>query len=553
MNSCRVCKIEYEIAPEDLIFYQKMDVPAPALCSTCRAKRRLAFRNERTLYRRGCALCSASIITMYHPKSPFTVYCNACWASDKWDSKSYAVDYDKNKPFFDQLKALVQKVPKAATYSTTVGGTPNINSDYTNFAGGNKDCYLIFNSGPRNENCSYGRGLMNAKDTFDSYFGDEIERVYEGINVHKSAGVAWAQNATECLDSWFLVNCGGCSSCFGCVNLRHKKYQFFNEQLTPEDWKSRVKEIVGSYAKTEEAKKQFAAHAVHFPHRENNNLKSVDCTGDYEFDSKNCKNSFEITACEDSKYLFSLKLAKDCYDCLGHGRGSELLLECVGVGYASRTLSSWWTENTRDVMYSFATRNAENCIGCSDIKGIKYTILNKQYTEEEYAELRAHIVAELKSIGEYGLFMPPSLAMFAYNETIGQDNLPMSREEAVAIGFRWEDDIPRTKGKETMTPEQIPDHINDAPATIVNETLRCITCGYNYRLTPAEFATYKRALIPIPRECFSCRHESRLLRRGPLTIYSRACAKCSKPIKTNFAPDRPEIVYCEACYQKEVI
>lgn len=60
-------------------------------------------------------------------------------------------------------------------------------------------------------------------------------------------------------------------------------------------------------------------------------------------------------------------------------------------------------------------------------------------------------------------------------------------------------------------------------------------------------------LLPIPRKCFFCRHEDRLKRRGPTTIFDRQCAKCQKDIKTNYAPNRPEIIYCESCYQQEVV
>ena len=30
------------------------------------------------------------------------------------------------------------------------------------------------------------------------------------------------------------------------------------------------------------------------------------------------------------------------------------------------------------------------------------------------------------------------------------------------------------------------------------------------------------------------------------------CAKCGKEIKTSYAPDRPETVYCKQCYNNEV-
>ena len=142
-KTCQNCKNQFTIQPEDFEFYEKMKVPAPVICSECRFKWRAQFRNEMTLYSRKCDLCGNAIVTMYNPKSPYIVYCQPCWDSDKWDPYSYGLDYDASRPFFDQLGILFKKVPKRSVYSSSSAG-PNINSEYTNVAGGNKDCYLIF-------------------------------------------------------------------------------------------------------------------------------------------------------------------------------------------------------------------------------------------------------------------------------------------------------------------------------------------------------------------------------------------------------------------------
>jgi len=552
LKICKNCNLEFPVDASDRSFYEKMGVPPPALCPACRFRRRAAFRNERTLYKQTCKLCGKSVITMYHPKSPYVVYCNACWLSDKWDPGSYGMEYDSSRPFFEQLAELTRKVPKSATYSSA-GTGPNIRSEYANFAGGNKDAYLVANCGPRNENIGYSRGLMECRDTFDCYYGEQLERTYESVSVHKSSGIAWGQNCFESLDSWFLLNCTSVQNCFGCVNLRHKSFHFLNEPLEKEEWKRRVAEIAGSYSAIEKFKKIFEEYAKKFPRRENNSLKAQNCTGDYIFESKNCLSCFEITAGEDLRYCFSNKFVKDSRDLMGHGRYSELLLEGVGVGVGQKVITGWWVENSHDVEYSFGTRASEYCFGCDSVRSGKYRILNKQYSEEEYKKLRDKLVEELKAQGEYGLFFPPSLAFFAYNETIGQDNVPLTKEEALQQGFRWEEDIPATRGQETLKPEQIPDHIKDATDAILKETLACISCARNYRLIKPELEMYRRALIPIPRKCFNCRHLARLARRGPFTLFARTCAKCGKEIRTNYSPERPEIVYCESCYQKEVI
>ena len=58
--------------------------------------------------------------------------------------------------------------------------------------------------------------------------------------------------------------------------------------------------------------------------------------------------------------------------------------------------------------------------------------------------------------------------------------------------------------------------------------------------------------LPIPKKCPDCRYQERLKLRNPRKLWNRKCAKCNADIKTTYSPERPETVYCEACYMKEV-
>jgi hypothetical protein len=40
--------------------------------------------------------------------------------------------------------------------------------------------------------------------------------------------------------------------------------------------------------------------------------------------------------------------------------------------------------------------------------------------------------------------------------------------------------------------------------------------------------------------------------RNPRKLRDRTCMKCWIEIKTTYAPERPEIIYCEVCYHKEI-
>src|SRR3989344_2563624 len=86
MPNCQNCKTDFIIAPEDFAFYERIGVPAPTLCWRCRMQRRIASRASRTLYKDQCDLCGKDTVSLYHPGSPFKVYCSPCWIGDGWDA-----------------------------------------------------------------------------------------------------------------------------------------------------------------------------------------------------------------------------------------------------------------------------------------------------------------------------------------------------------------------------------------------------------------------------------------------------------------------------------
>jgi hypothetical protein len=549
-RQCQSCKSQFTIEPEDFDFYKRLTVLPPTTCPLCRFKQRCVFRNERTLYNRSCDLCGKKIISMYHPDGPYTVYCPPCYVSDAWDPFSYALEYDEKRSFLSQFKELVFKVPKMALYQTGYG--TNVNSEYTNFAGPyDKNCYLFFNGG-NCEDCLYTRGLRYAKNSVDAYYGSNIENCYEVINAEKSFGVRWGQNIVGSLDSTLLLSCNNCQNCFGCVNLRSKKYCFFNEQLTAEEYARRVGEVQGSFRAMEEMRERFEMFSLQFPRRENNNFKAFGSMGDYLFESKNLSYCFEVAESENCKYCFFSKQTKDCYDITGYGYGSELLLGAAACGISARVIGSVNVSTSHDIEYGMSLTNCGYCIGCDGLKNAKHCILNARYAEEDFKKLRERIIAELTGEGTYGSFLPVEFSPFGYNETIAYENAPLTKEQALAEGFRWEDNVQTTRGKETIEPDKIPDYIGDVPDSITEEVLTCVNCSRNYKIVRDEFRFYRASTIPIPRRCFYCRHADRVRRRGPVAFYERVCSRCGKAIVTNFASNRPEIIYCEQCYNSEV-
>src|SRR3989344_5512757 len=267
------CKQEFILDSNELGFYEKMKVPAPKVCPDCRFKMRAMFRNEMALYSGcKCDLCGKSIVSMYNPKAPYIIYCPDCFYSEKWEPRDYAKNYDFSRPFLEQMKEFLISVPKISLFINFSDGK-NVNSDYANMAGGLKNFYLVFNTSPA-EDLMYSRGARYGNDSSDIYFGTSFERCYGCVNVQQSADILYGKNISGGVDCAFVLNCRGLTNCFGCVNLNNKSYYFLNQPMRPDEYKKKVKEIRGSYEKTENFKKEFEKFALEFPARENNNIKN---------------------------------------------------------------------------------------------------------------------------------------------------------------------------------------------------------------------------------------------------------------------------------------
>jgi len=134
--------------------------------------------------------------------------------------------------------------------------TEDVNSDYTNYAGFDKNCYFIFHA-DMNEDCCFAIGLKKCKKCFDSLNVFECENTYECINVKKSYGLKYSQDCQNCSESWFLRDCFGCKDCFGCIGLQNAQYHIFNEEKTKEEYEAFMNDFSSDHKSITAMKKKF--------------------------------------------------------------------------------------------------------------------------------------------------------------------------------------------------------------------------------------------------------------------------------------------------------
>jgi len=559
IKQCKNCNIEFTIDSDDFSFYEKIKVPAPTFCPDCRLQRRLAFRNERRLYKRGCDLCKKSIISVYSQDAIFPVYCTDCWWSDKWDASEFNLEYKLGTSFWEQYEKLSDLVPHLGMPSPS----NNYNSDYTSWVDECKNCYLVFGSS-KCEDVSYAELLYDCKNTYDATNCNGLELSYQCVNSKKCYRSIWLVNSVNCSNCSFCFDCRNCNDCFLSFNLRNKNYVFLNKQYSKEDYEKKVANILQSSQKFQEALIEFKNLCKQEAlHRFANFVQTVNSTGNDLIQTKNAISCFDSSKLEDCRYVTYGDEIKDCADCLAIVEKSELCYENLSTRVTSRAafvIGSW--DSNLNVWLSQYVIGARNIFGCMGLRKKSFCILNKQYSEAEYTALVEQIVSDMKKLGEFGEFFPISKSAFAYNETLANDYYPLTKDAAILKGYRWKDDVGGTFGRETIKSFEMPDKIEDVPDNITSEVLKCGQCTKNFRIIQKEFDFYKLIKVPLPRQCPDCRYYDRLSFRSPRKLWHRQCMcdknhthhteRCNNEFETSYASDRPEIVYCEQCYQQEV-
>jgi hypothetical protein len=567
-KQCKSCSTNFTIEDEDLKFYDKISptfdgkkfqIPPPTLCPDCRSQRRMAHTNHMNLYKRKCDATGKDIISTYHPDSPYKVYQMEYWASDKWDALRYGRDFDFNRSFFEQFDELVLAVPHQALFHDFVN---DINCDYTNYAGKNKDCYMIFDSDECQE-CLFDFGINNSKNAVDCARSQNLEICYENVDCFNNYNCRYCYKSESCTDSAFLYNCASCKNCLFCINLRHKEFYVFNEKVSEEEYE-KIRKLLGSYKSVQGYIKKFKQLQYQFPHKYLHGVKNENVSGNYIVESKNAKHCFDYMKLWDCKYcnqvFMGLKDSMDVDEC----GDSELIYEGTMVGYNAYNclFTNQAFNQLTNIYYSNQCFRSSDLFGCIGLSKQKYCILNKQYSEEEYNKMVVRIIKHMQKTGEWGEFFPIKSSAFPYNASSTSVYFPLSKEEVLKNGGKWQEEDKKEYQKQTY---EISDNIEDVNEDILKAVLACNKCGKNYKIVQQEYNFYKFQKIPIPRECFHCRHQDRIDGRTPRILWKRKCMcdhkeheshrgnACPVEFETAYSPQRPEIVYCEECYLKEIV
>ena len=528
VQTCKVSGQQFTVTDKDREFYKKMGVPIPKLCPLGRRRLRYAF-NSMKMFWATCARTGKKILSYFHPElAPFPIYSNEAFWSDDWDPLEYGIPYDPTKDFFQHIKELTDVCPRLAA-----NAKENENADYLMNGHKNKNCYMADET-DFSRDCYYGYFVQSCRDTVDAYMVEECELCYEIVHCTNCYDLDFSANCHTCSNSKFLVNCRGCSDCLFSANLRNKKYCIFNVQYSKEEYEERkaqydfsTQEFLNRY------KKEFYEWLLTQPHPATYLTNTENCVGDHLIDCKDSFYAFDSFRSQNINYCSMLWNSHDCYDTDIYD--GELLYNTMATGPNSyNTICDWRTWNSVNTAYSIDCHHCEDVFGCVSLRRKKYCILNKQYSKEEYFELRDKIIADMKSKGQWGEFFPAWLSPVAYNDTHAIVHHPLTKAEALEKGFKW-------RGED-----------NELQSVTEKNVLTCKTSSRPFKVIPQEINFYKKKGLPLPQECYFERYKRRVQEYGVRILWQRTCDKTGEQIWSSIPSERPEKVYSLDAYYNEI-
>ena len=534
----------------------KAKIPTPILCPEERYRKKIAFRNELSLYKRTCSMTWKSIVSIYSPDKKYTVYDQNMRRSDVRDPEDLSKNINLDEKFLQQFKELFYSVPMISLQNIQ-----SENSEYCALGWNNKNCYLIvWNT---SENCCYGIYWTKNTDCFDTFFVSNSSNCYEIIDANNCYEVSFSQNIQNCKYSYFLTNCINCTHCFGCVNLCNKEYYIYNSPVSKKDFDAFIKKNLYNRDFINKEQEKIRQLRESLP-RENMNISNVDerSFGNNLSYAENVQMWFDSTGTEnpikDCKYISLSTTINDCYDIVDSWNNSSLCYEALTFTWKSILFSSNIFDSY-DILYSNMCQNCNHCFGCVWLRNKNYCILNKQYSEHEYYQIVPKIIANMIRDKTRWSFFTADCSPFWYNETIAIEEYPLKKEEALKMWYKRSDyESPMPHVEKIVKWKDLPiqwckiirEKTPEILEKILNYAVICEVSWKPFRITKQEIDFYIKHNLPLPRKHPNVRHQERINKRWTKTLNKWICSNCSKEILYLQTPWKNKMIYCKTCYQK---
>ncbi len=434
---------------------------------------------------------------------------NQAYSQEEYEKKIKKLLEEKNVSELKEMaKEIFKNLPEKFMHEKNI---ENVSWDYINNGKNIIESFNIMDG----ENIFYGTNLKgNVKNLLDvDLFWYNLSDCYNSAIVwNNSSRIFFSADCFENVNDLFYCICciEWTKNCFGCVGLKQKEYCIFNKQYTKAEYEKLVSKIIENMmtppqspsiegeARNEQGEQEWWEF---FP----------PVLSSFAYNDSEAQYIFPITP----KILPDISLNKG---------GSQIVEEAGGFFSNKNVISS-------EVERSFSEINNELS---------ENNITSKEKIPPLQSEWQTNTKTGLK---------------WEINYIDREWNTYKSLKEVwKKTVFKWSTaEAPFPKVEKIISADKLPKNIVEIPDDILNWAIECEITKKPFRIIKQELDFYRKNNLPIPKIHPDQRHIERLKLRNPRKLFARKCDKCGKDIQTTYAPERPEIIYCEECYSKEII
>lgn len=547
-RTCAMTGETWVMDEEEIAMYRQFNVPPSPLSPKGRLWHLSAYWTAYQWWWNRHFDTGAPVLTYVHPATGIRVLPDKEWFAR--DFSDTFLEPSLEASFFDQFRTLQLRVP--------VNATRNVKEPENSIATisvGDTNSYFVHAS--RTKNCAYTADCMDAESCVECSGCVAITDCYQVGHSQRMHRCSFSNESTDCISSAFLFDCRNCENCFGASNKRNKKYLWWNEQLSKEEWERRIAEVVPMSYNTLQAMREkymsmIRAEAV-WP--ENFNQQSENCIGDYLLRCTNCKDSWFGMESHDNYHCFGFyNSGNNAYATIITGENNY---QGGMNGDSSNTKFSASLIRCDDCEYSFNCYDCTHCFGCVGLRHKSFCIFNKQYTEADYWQKVDALKCAMLERGEYGRPLPMAFtfsyfpesgtAMYLGAEPKDWDRIGMPKFEASADGAFG---ALRTGGKPARSATELPETIAELdPEEWAGVPIEDPELNRPFTLLKPEMEFYKKNLLPPPRQHFIARMRNLMWMQNTGLKESIACSQCQKQMTVYISRlFKERKVYCSECY-----
>jgi hypothetical protein len=399
-RTCEITGEKWNMGQTEIDWYRKFNVPPSNLEHTTRWAYRSAFWMGMQIWNNKDYRDGKTLLSLVHPATKWKVMPDQDWFQN--DYSELNIDCDANRPLFDSIEELAWQVPIHAYRHFD----KPINSISLCSLGDEDGHFVIATSGKRN---FYSSDAMELEDVMEVFVSGNIDRSFNVVHSYRIADSKAVRESRDCMSCCFVFDCRNCEKCFGAWNKRNKKYLWWNEQLTEEEWDKRYAEVdLGNrnvYKENFDRFQKVIDQEAVWP--ENFNVNSETCVGDYLNDCVDCYRCNFAERARDCSYGVFLNDCQNMY----HSDGPQCsdsymaspIVKCRGMKFC------WSMAECIDCEYCINCFNCEDCFGCVGLNRKKFHIFNREYSEDEYWQKVDQVKCAMLDRGEYGKYFPLKL------------------------------------------------------------------------------------------------------------------------------------------------